>query len=60
MRADDTIGRRVRAARLRRRLPLREVAAKADITVSALSQLLTPDLSGQIEFFIGAITPPSF
>jgi transcriptional regulator with XRE-family HTH domain len=39
MRAGDTIGRRLRAARLRRRLPLREVAAKADITVSALSQL---------------------
>jgi len=39
MAAEIGVGTRVREARLRRRLTLREVAVKAGITVSALSQL---------------------
>jgi len=39
MAGDISVGKRVREARLRRGLTLREVAAKAGITTSALSQL---------------------
>lgn len=39
MRVGDTIGRRLRAARVHRRMTLRDVAAKAGISASALWQL---------------------
>jgi hypothetical protein len=50
MRTDDTIGRRLRAARLRRRLPLREVAAKAVIVNVGRGRMRC----------LWAITPPTF
>jgi transcriptional regulator with XRE-family HTH domain len=49
MAREDTVGKRLRAARLRRQLRLREVASKAGITASALSQLERDQFNPTVE-----------